>query len=63
MAAFSYRVMESTTSVNEVFVDYEFDNSSPKNVMINVIENPFTDDEDLILKEGVKFSNLMTVEP
>ena len=55
--------MESTTSVNEVFVDYEFDNSSPQNVIIAVIENSFTDDEDLLLKEGVKFLNLMTVEP
>lgn len=44
-------------------IHYKFNNSKSQNVIIATIENPFTLDESLLLIEGVKFTNLITISP
>lgn len=43
--------------------DFQFNSSEAQNAIIVLIENPFTTDEIELLREDIKFTNLITITP
>ncbi|WP_139017868.1 hypothetical protein [Bacillus andreraoultii] len=63
LGKYSFIEIKEPGNLEIELTNFQFNSNKPQNAIIVLIENPFTTDEIELLREDVKFTNLITITP